>query len=146
MLAELSLKKWPVPRPRLSVFLGVVIPRGSFVLTNSSEPGYGQREVLRSVSAKRAVPISLPASENLITVETIETDRSVELEKAANAVGGDCPLSGMLKLGAEGIYWDMRWTLRCREASSSWSLSGVTYDKALASGLERSAALLSKGN
>ena len=144
VLAELSLTKWPVPRPRLAVLLAVDVPKGSFVLTRTGEHGYGQREVLKSVSKKRAIPITFPADDERISVSDIESNRTKHIARAARSAGGKCPLSGTLKLDAEGVYWKMRWILRCRGKSSNWSLNGVTYDIALASGLEESARILSE--
>ena len=143
-LVELSLTKWPVPRTRLAVLLAVDVPKGSFVLTRTGQNGYGQREVLKSVSDKRAIPISLPADDGGIAASDIELNWTKQIEFAASSAGAECPLSGTLKLDAQGIYWNMRWTLRCRGKSTSWSLDGVTYDVALASGLEESARILSQ--
>ncbi|MDA7948724.1 MAG: DUF2066 domain-containing protein [Hyphomicrobiaceae bacterium] len=144
ILTELTLKKWPLPRPRLSVLIAVITPKRRFVVTETSGPAYGQREVLRSVSERRAIPIALPENEKWISVKMIKAGTVDEMDKAPAAVGGNCPLSGTLKLDDKGIYWDMRWTLHCHGTSARWSLSGVTYDNALASGLEHSARILSQ--
>ena len=144
LLAQLSWAKWPLPRPRLAVLLAVGVPKGRYVLTRTGVEGYGQREVLKSVSEKRAVPTALPQDSETISVEDIESDRTNKIDLASRAAGGDCPLTGVLRLDAKGIYWNMRWTLRCQGKSETWSLDGVTYDTALASGLEESARLLSR--
>lgn len=141
-VASMGAHKWPLPRPRLTILLTIRDARRGYVLTRDGEHGYGQREALKSVAEKRGVPILLPPRET-VTVETLGHAGDAALRKLSEQLAGDCPLAGNLALDAAGFYWDMRWTLVCQGRTQRWSLSGVSFDTALTSGIAESARLIS---
>lgn len=143
-LAQLGLSKWPAPRPRLAVWLGVVNARNSFVLRAAGPDGYGQRLVITETAARRGIPVWLPTANTAITVENIEADDVTTLQHAAP--GAEALLAGVLTL-VPGGYWDITWRFRPTDPTGDrtkrWTMRRVSFDTALKGGLETVALILS---
>jgi len=143
-LAQLGLSKWPAPRPRLAVWLGVVEARDSFVLRDAGPEGYGQRLVVAETAARRGIPVWLPAADTAVTVDDIEAGDAANLQRAAP--DADALLAGVLAL-VPGGYWDITWRFRSRnptgDRTKRWTMRRVTFDTAIKGGLETAALILS---
>lgn len=147
LLADLGLTKWSAQRPRLAIWLAVRDARRRYVLTRDGPHGYGQREVLKSASRRRGVPIALADVQTLAAVRLgygdVERANRNKLAAATRALGAEGQLFGTLTIDAEALYWDVRWTLDCQGRRAKWSAQDVSFDRALHGGLERAAKALS---
>ncbi len=143
-LRALGLRKWPADRPVIAVFLAVRDARRGYLLTRAGAHGYGQRAVLASVSAKRGVPVALPVRDSAAAWKAIRDKAVHKIWPEVRALHAECLLFGTLDLNRSGSAWDMAWTFACRDQRRSWSLNGVSFDRALRSGLERAAKVLSR--
>lgn len=145
LIAQMGLAKWEAERPRLAVLLSIRDARRSYVLSSDGEHGYGQREVLKSASARAGLPILIPSEKVLqerdVTPATLPQMRNAV--SAALAMGGDGGLVGALTLDKDGAYWDVRWRLDCEGVTDSWRMEGVGFDAALRGAIERAALKLS---
>jgi hypothetical protein len=143
-LAQLGLSKWPMPRPRLAVWLGVIEARDSYVLRASDPEGYGQRLVVAETAARRGIPIWLPAKDTTITVDDVREGDAEKLQYAAS--DADAVLAGTLAL-VPGGYWDITWRFRSKDPTGDrakrWTMRRVTFDTAIRGGLETAALILS---
>jgi len=144
-LHTLGRDPWPTDRPTVAVWLGIRDAVTSYVLTETSERGYGQREALRSASRRRGVPIVLPTRDVVerdgVTYTTIAGDDRATLEAASAELGADAVLFGTLVYDGEG-HWVMDWTFERGAALRRWRQEHVTFDVALGGGLEGAARTL----
>jgi len=142
-IKELGLVKWPPPRPVLAVWLGVRRMKDSFVLQASGPDGYGQRLVIRETSARRGIPVFLPAENGAAASVTVDDIAASDMARLRAASPDASPLlAGVLSI-VPGGYWDMRWRLAWHGHTHAWTLKRVSFDTALTDGLEKSALILS---
>jgi uncharacterized protein len=143
-LAEAGLKRWQGERPVVAVYLGIKDARGSYVLAAEGPEGYGQREVLKEASKKRGVPIVLPQpGQTAVTYDMLAKGSGLELQKEGEKLGAKALLYGTLDFDGN-VGWDTEWKVLGRRAAAKWSMKGVTFDMALKSAIERSAAEFAK--
>ncbi|NJM35073.1 MAG: DUF2066 domain-containing protein [Rhodomicrobium sp.] len=87
-LGEAGLPVWRGKRPTVAVWLGIREARGRFILSADGEGGYGQREVLKEASKRRAIPVILPPeAQNEVTYENIVKRNWSVLSKASWKLG-----------------------------------------------------------
>jgi hypothetical protein len=145
LLHTLGRDPWPTDRPRIAVWLGIQDAVTSYVLTENSERGYGQREALRSASRRRGVPIVLPRQDVVtrdgVTYAAITGDDQATLGAASADLGAEAVLFGTLVYDGEG-HWMMDWTFERGETVRRWRQAHVTFDVALRGGLEGAARAL----
>lgn len=144
-MREAGLKIWPDGRPRIAVWLGVKQSNGSYVLSREGPQGYGQREAIMSAAARRGVPVILPdlsAPGMLIDYEIVAKGDAGMLKIASKPLEHEALLFGTLEFDGNA-YWNMKWTLLWRGQKHYFDLQGVTFDKALSEGVERSAKVIS---
>jgi len=140
-LRRLHLPKWGPDRPLIAVWLGIRTARASYVLTSSGPNGYGQRAVLVETAVRRGLAIWLPpAGQSAVQFDQVAAG-NIEALKAASPETGAL-LVGTLSI-APGGYWDIAWTLHHSTEAENWTLSNVSFDRALEDGLQTSALILS---
>jgi hypothetical protein len=141
-LGQAGLRKWTGARPTLAVWIGISEPRGKYVLASQGD-GYGQREVLKDVSKKRAIPVLLPPeNQAAINYDTVATGDLAVLRPASKDLGGNAILYGLLDFDGEA-HWNTRWTVAGDGVDASWTMQGVTFDTALKGAIDRVAAAYS---
>ncbi|HEX7007935.1 MAG TPA: DUF2066 domain-containing protein, partial [Alphaproteobacteria bacterium] len=135
-LQALGLQPWSADRPAVAVWLGVKDAVTSYVLTETSERGYGQREALRLASRRRGVPIVLPRDgAGLPSYEVVASGDLSRLRAASAVMEADPILSGTLVYDGEG-HWVMDWSFARGGAVRRWRYEHVTFDVALRGGIE----------
>lgn len=150
-LAGLGRQLWSAERPRLLVLCRITDTVGPYVLGLESQRGQGQREVFLSLARRRAVPLVLP---RLDPAEREGVDSAAPARLAGNvatalkaAYGADAVLLANMTTTSEG-YWNTSWTLLPATGGTPqppqphWTLDRVTFDRAIAFGVERSARAL----
>ena len=144
-LHTLGLDPWPADRPAVAVWLGIRDAVLSYVLTETGDRGYGQREALRLASRRRGVPIVLPTPEAAeraaLTNNTIAEGDPARLGAAAAGEGADAVLFGTLVYDGEG-HWIIDWSFDRAGALRHWRQEHVTFDVALRGGIEGAARAL----
>jgi hypothetical protein len=144
LVAAMGLTKWSAERPRLAVLLTVRDARRVYLLTSDGEHGYGQREVLKSASARAGLPILIPSESALgasgLTPEALTTQDALA---ATQALGADGLLLGQLWLDKDGAYWDVIWQIDCQGVTARWTLDNVSFDQGLRDAVRRAALALS---
>lgn len=144
-LKTLGLPRWSSDRPRLMVWLGIQDSVRSYVLDSETEFGFGQREVLKSVSRQRGVPLVMPSGgrpENPIAYSDIARGDVPRLRHAANLYAADAILFGTLVMDKNG-YWTASWALDWKNRQARHRLDGVTFDVALRAAIEQAAKTFS---
>ncbi|WP_088342813.1 MULTISPECIES: DUF2066 domain-containing protein [Rhodomicrobium] len=125
-----GLAKWSAKRPVVAIWVGVSEPRGKYLLSREGRDGYGQREVLKGASAKRAVPIVLPEeTQNAVSYDEVAVGDRARLMKAAEALGADAALYGTLDFDGNA-YWNVNMAVT-GAADAQWKMTGVSFDTAL---------------
>lgn len=134
MVASLGGKVWTSKRPRVGIVLMIDDGASAYVLTQTSERGYGQRWAMEDAADALALPLDLPAAS---TGETAES--------ALPALLPNTPLrlEGRMKVTPEG-YWDTHWHLTGLSVDERFASAGVTFDTAIEEALRQSARVLSK--
>ncbi|MFL6623803.1 MAG: DUF2066 domain-containing protein [Sulfurifustaceae bacterium] len=145
-LKRLGLPRWGSDRPRLIVWLGIKDSVRSYVLDSETEFGFGQREVLKSVSRQRGVPLVLPAPESpartSVTYADIAHGDLPRMRSASMPYGADAILYGTLVMDKNG-YWTAVWSLDWNKRARRNEMHGVTFDVALRTAVERAAKTFS---
>lgn len=142
-LQEAGLTKWSGERPTLTVWIGISEPRGKYVLAREGN-GYGQREVLKDASKKRAVPIALPPeNQTAVDYDAVAKGDVAVLRQASKDLGGNAILYGLLDFDGEA-HWNTRWTVAGDRIDASWKMDGVTFDAALKGAIDQVTAAYSK--
>ncbi len=142
-LRDAGLKKWTGERPTLAVWIGISEPRGNYVLASQGD-GYGQREVLKDASKKRAIPVLLPGTDQTaVTYDTITKGDIAALRAASKNLGGDAILYGVLDFDGES-HWNTHWTVTGEHADAAWTMNGVTFDAALKGAIDEVATAYAK--
>jgi hypothetical protein len=136
-LKEAGIGKWDGKRPTVAVWLGIRETRGRYILTRDGDEGYGQREVLREASKRRAIPIVLPQDDQeAIDYADLVKNNWSALLSASKALGADAVLYGTLEFDGNA-HWDCQWVIAGDSAYAKWKLKGVTFDTALKDAIDR---------
>lgn len=142
-LQQAGMKKWTGERPALAVWIGISEPRGKYVLASQGD-GYGQREVLKDASKKRAIPILLPAeNQSAVDYETVAHGDLAVLRRASKELGGNAIFYGVLDFDG-GAHWNASWTVEGSQVDARWKMQGVTFDAALKGAIDQAAEAFSK--
>lgn len=123
-IAMLGRTPWTGERPTLLVHLEVTDGRETFLVTRTSERGWGQRDVIDGMSLRSGVPLILP-------------------EVASSDPDADGLLSGEMAVTADG-YWTTAWRLEVGNVDETWRSPVTTFDRAIADGVWRSASILAR--
>ena len=142
-LQKAGLTKWTGERPTLAVWIGISEPRGKYVLAAKGD-GYGQREVIKDASKKRAIPILLPPeNQTEVNYDAIAKGDAALLRQASKELGGNAILYGLLDFDGEA-HWNTRWTVAGDGVDAAWKMQGVTFDAALKGAIDQVAAAYSR--
>jgi len=135
MVAKLGGQVWTSERPEVAVALLVDDGSATYLVTQTSERGWGQRLALEDASKALALPVALPTE-----APAVETPVA-----AAAKVGADAAarLEGHMTITPAG-YWDTDWQFRAAGAQTDFATDGVTFDAAIGEALRRSAKALAK--
>lgn len=125
IVEELGGSAWTGERPQIGVALRVDDGSSAYLLTRSSEKGYGQRLALQDEAAALALPVTLP-----------ETGEAADLASPVR-------LAGEMTITPAG-YWDTRWRLEAEGLDESFGFDDTTFDAAIGGALRHSAKLLAK--
>ncbi|HKJ60999.1 MAG TPA: DUF2066 domain-containing protein [Hyphomicrobiales bacterium] len=130
-LAIAGFEKWIGKRPVVAVWLGIRDARSEYILSRDGEGGYSQRLVLDEASKLRAIPIILPDdAQTAVTFADIEKGNRQTIEAVSLEHGADAVLYGLLEFDGNA-YWNCRWSAYGEDVDVQWSLTGVTFDRAL---------------
>lgn len=145
ILARLGLGPWREDRPRLLVALAVNDHGGPFIVGTEVGRGVGQRETLLLDARRRGIPLVLPKMDSVeilaVSHREISGVSGSAVGALAAAYGADAALVGTMSMTSDG-YWDTEWTLLADDMPKQWSVSGATFDRAIADGLGRTARVL----
>jgi uncharacterized protein len=147
MLRSLGRERWPLPRPRVAVFLGVENGPTRYVLASDGKRGRDQREALAAAAEGLGMPLALPSEAALaeagLGLEAVAAADAASLETAARAVGGGVALAGSLVWNDQALGWVADWRLAANGRTSGWRISGVSFDDAFRNGMRGAAQILS---
>lgn len=134
-LKDAGIDIWRGERPTIAVWLGVREVRRRFVLAREGEDGTAQRELLREASARRGLPVVLPAADqDTVDYRDIQRRQWSLLLNESKQLGAETVLYGTLE--EAGDDWDAQWVVAGKGAYSKWRQRGVTLDKALKAALD----------
>lgn len=134
MVARLGSSAWKGERPQIGVALLVDDGVSAYVLTRSSQKGYGQRLALDDEARALALPVLLP--------DAAEGD-APEAALAQAGLTAPVRLEGRMTVTSAG-YWDTRWRLTGRNLDERFASTGKTFDAAIGEALRHSAKTLAK--
>ena len=135
MVEELGGSVWTGERPQITVALVIDDGVSAYLLTRTSEKGWGQRLALEDESKALAVPVALPAE-----VPAAET---LDAALAKVGVGAPARLEGHMAITPSG-YWNTAWRFTAIGSDERFATEGVTFDAAIAEALRHSAKTLAK--
>jgi len=115
-------------RPEILILLNVRDGQADYLVTETSERGWGQREVIFSLRNRTALSLTIPRSD------------AVLIETEAKTI-----LTGRMSVNKEG-YWVSDWKLSDADNKQSWISPIGTFDKVIAHAIWNSADLLAKEN
>jgi hypothetical protein len=146
-LASLGRRKWPEPRPRLVVLLGIEDATASYVLARDGERGLGERESLAQAAAQRGIAVTLPDGAALAAAHLDYTALIAapvpRLDALAQASGGNATLTGTLIWTEAALGWTAQWRLLWHGHEQRWRIRGVSFDDAFRDALDHAVAVLS---
>jgi hypothetical protein len=125
LLRSLGREPWTGKRPALRVELRVTDAAATYLVTQTSERGWGHREAIRAIGEKAGLPVVLPQVE------------------ASAAPGADNLLSGNMTMTRDG-YWVTEWRLSAAGSSTQWTVPATTFDRAIAQGVWTAARRLAQ--
>ncbi|HJT05329.1 MAG TPA: DUF2066 domain-containing protein [Stellaceae bacterium] len=147
LLRSLGRDKWPEPRPRLAVLLGVRDATTAYVLSEDGGRGLGEREALSETAARRGIPIALPNEARLAAdrfdYASLAGAPAERLAALARENGGDAALTGTLVWSDKALGWIAAWQLSWQGREHRWRISGVSFDDAFRDAIDHAAAILS---
>jgi hypothetical protein len=126
---------WNTVRPRVSVSLAIDDGVSTYLLTPSSDKGWGQRRALEDAAQALALPIVLLDS-------APEADAS-DAAMAQTDQSAPARLEGRMTITPAG-YWNTDWRFRSEGTDERFATNGVTFDAAIGEALRRSAKALAK--
>ncbi len=126
LLSDAGGVPWLGERPGVHILLTVWDGQASYLVTETSERGWGQREVIFSLRNRTALSLTIPAS-NVVPVRAEP----------------NTTLIGHMSVNKDG-YWLSDWKLNHRESKQSWKSPIGTFDKVIGHAIWNSADLLAK--
>ena len=147
MLRSLGRERWPLPRPRVAVFLGVENGPTRYMLASDGKRGRDQREALAAAAEGLGMPLVVPSEAALakagLGLEDAAAADAAGLEAAAGEVGGDVALAGRLVWSDRALGWVADWRLASGGKTFGWRIGGVSFDDAFRNGMRGAAQILS---
>lgn len=136
VLAELGVVPWTGPRPDIGVALVINDGNGPYLLTRTSEKGYGQRLALVDDAETLAIGVKLPDSEAGIGPDAVA---------AVAKLNTPVHLIGHMTATPDG-YWDTDWRLTGDGIGTAFTYAHATFDVAIGGALLQSARALAGAN
>jgi len=137
LLASLSVKPWPAPRPAVAVIVAMTSGSRSFLVVSDDRQSDLQRDALRAAAAKRGLDIVLPTASMLAKVNPRTADLrdgpTADMFTLLPAAGAK--LFGRLTWDDNELGWIAQWQLDAAGQQHKWQIRGVTFDEAFRSGL-----------
>ncbi|WGF89485.1 DUF2066 domain-containing protein [Marinivivus vitaminiproducens] len=134
----LDAEPWTGERPTVRVLLGVTDSMRSYVLASDTEPGYGQREIFRTLSQRRGIDLAIPTASELgeagLDNEAVATLVETARQPARDVAGPF--LTGVMVMDATG-FWTTRWRLVDRDTVLDWQDPPTTFDRGIADAVDR---------
>lgn len=142
LLAQLGSKPWPLPRPRIAVFLHVAQGQKSFVLTEGDSERTHMRESLELAAEPLALKVRLPTAE-MQSEMTGELPSPDEFDVLRETAGGDVPLAITLQWSDQALGWIANFRMMNEKGIQDWSATGISFDEAFRIALRGAAQVLS---
>lgn len=126
LLARHGRRAWLGARPRLRVRLTVVDGAATFIVTETSRLGWGQREVMASVGTRTGIALLPPPESDVMGLG-----------------GADGLVIGHMSVTPDG-YWRTAWKVEVAGHEQGFELEPTTYDRAIEAMAWRIAAALAE--
>lgn len=144
LIADLGGRPWLARRPVLAVVLHVEKPAARYTVAANNERDLAMRQSFGNASDLIALDVVFPPETAALNLDAAALDPvSPALKAAAEAAGGDLPLSGRLAWSEADHGWVADWALEQGGAVHRWSVRGVSFDDAFRVALWGAARLLS---
>lgn len=144
LIGDLGGKPWLMRRPVLAVFLDVEKPAARYTVAANNQRDLAMRQSFGNASNLIALDVVFPLETAALNLDPAHLDpASPALNAAAEAAGGDLPLSGRLVWSDADLGWVADWELVEGGAVHRWSVRGVSFDDAFRTALWGAARLLS---
>lgn len=145
LITDLGGKPWLMRRPVLAIFLDVQKPAARYTVAANNERDLAMRQSFGNASNLIALDVVFPPETAALNLDPAHLDpASPALKAAAEAAGGDLPLSGRLVWSDADHGWVVDWALEQGGAVHRWSVRGVSFDDAFRTALWGAARLLSE--
>src|SRR5215831_9499575 len=147
ILGALGLKPWPLPRPRLGVFVEMEQGPRQYIVTADARQSDLQRESLFAAADKRGMSIALPDVATLakagIDAAQLATTPAATLASRTAGQGAEVTLVGHLVWNDSDLGWATEWQMDWQGRPHRWRIRGVTFDEAFRRGIGGAAQILS---
>jgi hypothetical protein len=130
-----GLTVWEAPRPPVTVALGIDDGIRRYVLTDGSERGYGQRETLRSLAARRVAPLVLPGEPPPVSYDDLSPAEPARLPDLRRRLGAELLLAGSLVMD-EGGRWTLKWAVDPPAGPAATGVERGSFDAALRAAMD----------
>lgn len=135
IVESLGSAVWTGDRPKIMVALLIDDGASTYLVTSTSERGWGQRLALEDEAKALALPIALPGA--------VPAAESLDSAIAKAGEGAAARLEGRMTMTKSG-YWNTGWRFAANGIDERFATDGVTFDAAIAGALLRSAKALAK--
>jgi hypothetical protein len=135
IVGKLGGTTWTGERPEIGVVLVVDDGATSYLLTRSSEKGYGQRLALNDRAKALALPVMLP--------DAVPAGATLEVALAKVGLTSPVRLEGRMTITPAG-YWNTEWWLKGEGLDERFATADTTFDVAFDEALRHSAKALAK--
>ena len=147
ILGALGLKPWPLPRPRLGVFVEMEQGPRKYIVTADARQSDLQRESLFAAADKRGMSIALPDVATLakagIDAAQLATTPAATLASRTAGQGAEATLVGHLVWNDSELGWATEWQMDWQGRPHRWRIRGITFDEAFRRGIGGAAQILS---
>jgi hypothetical protein len=147
ILGALGLKPWPLPRPRLGVFVEMEQGPRKYIVSTDAKQSDLQRESLFAAADKRGMSIALPDVATLakagIDTAQLATTPAATLASRTAGQGAEVTLVGHLVWNDSELGWATEWQMDWQGRPHRWRIRGITFDEAFRRGIGGAAQILS---
>ena len=147
ILGALGLKPWPLPRPRLGVFVEMEQGPRQYIVTADARQSDLQRESLFAAADKRGMSIALPDVATLakagIDAAQLATTPAATLASRTAGQRAEATLVGHLVWNDSELGWATEWQMDWQGRPHRWRIRGITFDEAFRRGIGGVAQILS---
>lgn len=134
LLARMHRKPWPLPRPRLTMFLRVTTAAKTFLLTKDGTQSPYMLQSLLAAALPMTMSVDVPTEAAIehsgLNAGNLDRAEPSDLFAAARDAGGDLPLVGDLVWSDKDLGWVASWRLDRVGATTRWGERGISFDDA----------------